>query len=141
MKHGLQDLITLRGVNTGFHVEHILSRNDESLVVFDGDEDRLEVERNRFGAVLLPKGKHNISSGNERYTDKLKSYANTLYWNETLRKDTYHSKLDFRDFAEEHHLSFRALDRFGPDELDERQKLLFDLSALIWRTPGTSAPQ
>jgi len=132
MKHGLQDLVTLRGVKTGFHVEHILSRNSESLATFGNDEERFEVERNRLGGILLLKGKDNISSGNELYADKLKSYANTLYWNETLRGDTYHSKLDFRDFAEEHGLAFRSLDKFGPEELEERQRLLFDMSAMIW---------
>jgi hypothetical protein len=138
MKHALQDLVTPRGAKTGFHIEHILSRNDESLAAFDGDEERFEVERNRLGGVLLLKGKDNISSSNELYAQKLKSYANTLYWNETLRADTYHSKLDFRDFVNEHKLAFKALDKFGPDELEERQRLLFELSALIWSAPTSS---
>jgi hypothetical protein len=132
MKHSLEDLVTSRGAKAGFHIEHILSRNTESLAAFDNDEDRFDVERNRLGGVLLLKGKDNISSGNEPYANKLKSYANTLYWNETLRSDTYHSKLDFRDFAKTHSLAFKALPQFGPDELEMRQKLLFDLSALIW---------
>lgn len=135
MKHGLQELVTSRGVKTGFHVEHILSRNAESLAAFDGDEERFEVERNRLGGVLLLKGKDNISSGNELYGHKLKSYANTLYWNETLRADSYHSKLDFRDFAKAHQLSFKPLDKFEAEELEERQRLLFELSALIWSAP------
>jgi hypothetical protein len=138
MKHALQELVTSRGAKTGFHVEHILSRNEESLAAFDGDEERFEVERNRLGGVLLLKGKDNISSSNELYAQKLKSYANTLYWNETLRVDTYHSKLDFRDFVKEHQLAFKALDKFGPDELEERQRLLFELSALIWSAPTAS---
>jgi hypothetical protein len=132
MKHGLQDLVTLRGAKTGFHVEHILSRNSESLMAFDGDEERFEVERNRLGCVLLLKGKDNISSGNELYAEKLKSYANTLYWNETLRDDSYQSKLDFRDFAKERGFNFQPLNKFGPEELEERQRLLFDMSAIIW---------
>lgn len=135
MKHGLQDLVTLRGVKSGFHVEHILSRNTESLAAFKGDEERFEVERNRLGGVLLMKGKDNISSGNELFAEKLKSYANTLYWNETLRSDTYQSKLDFRDFIKEQKLSFKALEKFGPDELENRQKLLFELSSSIWFAP------
>lgn len=137
MKHGLQDLVTSRGARTGFHVEHILSRNPESLAAFNDDEERFEVERNRLGGVLLLKGKDNISSGNELYKEKLQSYANTLYWNQTLRSDSYHRKLDFRDFATRHQLSFKALDQFGPDELEERQKLLFDLSNLIWSATAT----
>lgn len=134
-KHSLSELVSSRGAKTGFHVEHILSRNEESLGAFEGDADRFEVERNRLGGVLLLKGKDNISSGNEPYADKLKSYANTLYWNETLRSDTYQSKLDFRDFAKARNLAFRACDSFGADELEERQRLLFDMSSQIWIAP------
>lgn len=132
MRQELRDLVTLRGAKTGFHVEHILSRNEDNLALFENDEERFEQERNRMGAVLLLKGKDNISSNNESYSDKLKSYANTLYWNETLREDSYKSKLDFRGFAEANGLTFRALPKFGPDEVEERQKLLFDLCQLIW---------
>ena len=81
---------------------------------------------------MLLKGKDNISSNNEVYSEKLKSYANTLYWNETLRADSYKSKLDFTGFAVSNNLTFQPLDQFGPNELEERQKLLFDLSSLIW---------
>ena len=82
--------------------------------------------------MLLLKGKDNISSSNEVYEKKLKTYANTLYWNETLRADTYKSKLDFAAFQDEHELNFHALEKFGPEELDYRHRLLFDLSGLIW---------
>ena len=132
MKHELRDLVTLRGTKTGFHIEHILSRNDENLALFEGDEERFDVERNRLGGVLLLKGKDNISSNNEVYTHKLKSYSNSLYWNETLRADTYKSKLDFANFAATNKLNFKPLDRFGPEELEERHKLLFELIPLIW---------
>lgn len=133
MKHELKELVTSRGAKTGFHVEHILSRNEENLSLYDGDEERFEQERNLLGGILLLKGKDNISSNNEVYSDKLKSYANSLYWNETLRQDTYQSKLDFRDFIKENSLNFRHLDSFGPTELEERQRLLFDLASLIWQ--------
>ncbi len=132
MKHSLHELVTSRGSKTGFHVEHILSRNPESLAAFKGDEERFEVERNRLGGVLLLKGKDNISSSNELYADKLKSYANSLYWNETLRADTYKSKLDFLAFIKDNDLNFQPLDTFGPEQLEERQRLLFDLANLVW---------
>ena len=85
-KHELKDLVTLRGAVSGFHVEHILSRNAENLALFQGDEERFDLERNRLGAILLLKGKDNISSNNETYHQKLKTYANSLYWNETLAR-------------------------------------------------------
>lgn len=132
MKHDLKELVTSRGAKTGFHVEHILSRNPENLEIFSGDEEKFEQERNRLGGVLLLKGKDNISSNNEVYSEKLKSYANTLYWNETLRSDAYQSKLDFREFIRANQLTFRPMTTFGPEELEERQRLLFDLATLIW---------
>lgn len=135
MKHELKDLVTLRGVKNGFHVEHILSRNSENLALFDNDEERFEQERNRLGGVLLLKGKDNISSNNEVFTDKLKSYATTLFWNETLREDSYKSKLDFSSFATSSGLDFKPLNQFGPNELEERHKLLFEICNLIWPSP------
>lgn len=132
MKHPFRELVTSRGDKNGFHIEHILSRNADNLGLFSGDEERFNQERDRLGGVLLLKGKDNISSNNEVYSEKLKSYANTLYWNETLRDDAYKSKLDFRDFMAHHHLSFRPMNSFGPLELDERQGLLFQLIKLIW---------
>ena len=136
MKHELKDLVTLRGAKNGFHVEHILSRNDENLALFDNEEEWFEQERNRLGGALLLKGKDNISSNNEPFPDKLKSYANTLYWNETLRSDFYKSKLDFRRFVKESGLKFNPLSQFGPNEVEERQKLLFDICQLIWPLVG-----
>lgn len=138
MKHELKELVTSRGAKTGFHVEHILSRNDENMAIFEGDEEKFNQERNRLGGVLLLKGKDNISSNNEVYAEKLKSYANTLYWNETLRADSYQSKLDFRDFTNGHGLQFRSLPKFGQEEVEERQRVLYDMASIIWA--GQEAP-
>lgn len=132
-KHPFQDLVTKRGEKTGFHVEHILSHNEENRNLFGNDEERFDTERNRLGGVLLLKGKDNISSSNELYADKLKTYASTLYWNETLREDTYKSKLDFSAFRAQHSLDFHSLEVFGPNELEYRHRLLFDLSDQIWK--------
>jgi len=131
-KHPIADLVTKTGHKTGFHVEHILSWNDENRELFDHDEERFEQERNRIGGLLLLKGKDNISSNNEPYTEKLKSYANTLYWNETLREDSYKSKLDMKAFKEKYDLDLTWLAQFGPDEVEKRQKLLFELTKVIW---------
>lgn len=131
-KHHIKDLVTKTGHKTGFHVEHILSRNNENKALFKGDEELFEQERNRLGGILLLKGKDNISSNNEPYKEKLKSYANTLYWNETLRADSYKSKLDMQEFRKRHALKLQALDQFGPGELEARHRLLFEISKIIW---------
>jgi hypothetical protein len=131
-KHSIADLVLKTGAKTGFHVEHILSWNDENKALFDGDEERFEQERNRLGGILLLKGKDNISSNNEPYSEKLKSYANTLYWNETLRADSYKSKLDMTALKDQLGLELEPLDQFGPDQVEARHKLLFKLVGIIW---------
>lgn len=133
MKQSLYDLVQNTGSKNGFHIEHILSENAENKALFNNDEEYFERERNRLGGLLLLKGKDNISSNNEPYKKKLKSYANTLYWNETLRDDTYKSKLDFTDMMKKHNLELRPIDTFGPQELEERHKLLFDMIKIIWK--------
>ena len=133
VKHTLYDLVQNTGVVNGFHIEHILADNDENLQLFGVDEEKFKSERNRLGGLLLLKGKDNISSNNETYKKKLKSYANTLYWNETLREDSYKSKLDFTDMISKYKLNFRPMNEFGPNELEERHKLLYDMVNHIWK--------
>ena len=132
-KHLIRDLVMRTGAKTGFHVEHILSMNRDNLALFGNDEEHFEQERNRLGGILLLKGQDNISSGNEAYSEKLKSYANTLYWNETLREDSFKSKLDLKRLIERHSLDLKPLDHFGPDELESRHRLLFEMIKIIWR--------
>jgi len=133
VKHSLYDLVQNTGSVRGFHIEHILADNNENLQLFNSDEEKFKSERNRLGGLLLLKGKDNISSNNETYKKKLKSYANTLYWNETLREDSYKSKLDFTNMISKYKLNFRPMNEFGQNELEERHKLLYDMVAHIWR--------
>lgn len=132
-KHPFGDLVTKTGTVNGFHIEHILSRNKKNLAVFGNDEERFEAERNKLGGVLLLKGRDNISSNNEIYPEKLKSYAKTLHWNEALREDSYKSKKDFQGFMERTGLVFEPYKDFGLDELEKRQRLLFDISERMWK--------
>lgn len=138
LRHSLENLVTRRGAVNGFHIEHIIARNDDNVALFGNDQERFEQERNRLGATLLLRGQDNISSGKEAYSLKLATYANTLLWNETLREDSYKSKLDFTRFVQQSRLPFKPLGKFGPDEIEERQKLLFALCNLIWPAPVTA---
>ena len=132
MRHNLYDLVINRGAVYGFHVEHILGRSQENIELF-ADEETFNSERNRLGDLLLLKGPDNQASGNEPYSDKLKTYANTLYWNETLRDESYVNKLDFTRWIKESGLNIHAMNTFGPKEIEERQRLMFDLFKLIWQ--------
>ncbi|HVX27180.1 MAG TPA: DUF262 domain-containing protein [Parafilimonas sp.] len=133
MKHEFNDLVTKTGAVNGFHIEHILADNDENFELFDEDEELFYSQRNRLGGLLMLKGRDNISSNDEPYTKKLKSYANTLYWNETLREDTYKSKLDLLAMIKKYKLNMRPINSFGSNEIEERQKLLSDIIEIIWR--------
>jgi hypothetical protein len=133
MKQAIEDLVLKTGYVNGFHIEHILSHNVENKALFDNNEELFEQERNRLGGLLLLKGKDNISSNNELYAKKLQTYANTLYWNETLRADSYKSKLDMEALRTKFELALCPYDSFGAEELESRQKLLFDISSLIWK--------
>lgn len=132
MRHNFYDLVKNTGEVNGFHVEHILAENAENYALFNNDAEKFNSERNRLGGLLLLKGRDNISSNNETYSNKLKSYANTLYWNETLREDTYKSKLDLREMMGRYELHLRPMTTFGPLELEERQQLLFQIAKHIW---------
>jgi hypothetical protein len=122
------------GSVNGFHVEHIISDSDENFELFGSDEEVFYRERNRLGGLLLLRGRDNQSSGDEPYKKKLKTYANTLYWNESLREDSYKSKKDLADFINNTGLQMRPItDHFGLEQLEERHKLLAKMVEIIWK--------
>ena len=133
MRQNIYNLVANTGPVNGFHIEHIIAENEENRHLFNDDPDYFNSQRNRLGGLLLLKGRDNESSNNETFDMKLESYANTLYWNESLRSDSYKSKLDFQQMIDKYHLSFRPYSRFGPDELEERQRLLYSILKIIWR--------
>lgn len=133
MQQNFENLVRNSGNVNGYHVEHILSFNDENKQLFNNDEEIFERERNRLGGLLLLRGNSNQSSGNEVYSEKLKTYAQSLYWNATLHADTYHSNLDLMSVIERHQLGIRPMSTFGPNEIDERHKLLAQMVQIIWK--------
>lgn len=129
----LYDLVRNTGSVNGHHIEHILSRNDENLAIFDHQEEEFERQRNRLGALLLLNGRENQSSGNEPYEEKLKTYSGTLYWNQSLTESFYHSKPDHQDFFEDEDLSFQPVETFDEDAIEHRTRLLFEMTKRIWQ--------
>lgn len=132
MQNTFENYVRNTGPVNGYHIEHILSKNQENLTNFNNDEELFEKERNRLGGLLLLKGKDNQSSNNEIYSEKLKTYVNTNYWNQTLLKDFYKSKLDFTDFINRSKLPFEPIDKFDGLALESRSKLLFEIVKKIW---------
>jgi len=113
LQDSLYNYVSGTGKGNAYHVEHILARNDESRELFldehgECDESLFEAERNRFGALVLLKGLDNSSSGNERYADKLRTYAGSApYLAQTLLPDFYKSPL--RTLSKTRDLSSRQL--------------------------------
>ena len=120
---------------SGFHVEHIFSRNTESISKF-ANEEEFENLRNRLGGLLILRGRDNISSGNELYHDKLRTYSNGLEWGRTLVADTYHSNLCLRDFnnrfISKYNIGFEPIDDFDKNALSKRSQLLYAIAKEIW---------
>ncbi len=127
------NLVRNTGTVYGHHVEHIIANNEENRALFKNDEELFMSERNRLGALLLLKGKDNQSSGNERYVDKLKTYSGTLLWNQTLCPEFHHGNKDFIDFITEFNLDFEPLEIFNEEAVLKRQKLLFEMTKIIWK--------
>ena len=138
MQGSLKDLVTRRGPVNGYHIEHIIARNDENLMLFGDPEDPatkevFDRERNRLGALLLLLGRDNQSSGKESYEAKLATYSGTLYWNQSLREDFYKSKLNTLDFIKRDDLDLRPVSPpFDQEAIEHRTEVLFDIVRHIW---------
>jgi hypothetical protein len=135
MQNSVSDISKRTGKITGYHIEHILSHNETNRSYFQSDEE-FEEKRNQLGGLLLLMGINNISSGNEEYEDKLKTYSNGLMWGHSLCEEFYHSNLNFTKFNErlqkEYGVSFRSYKKFDKEALEERSKLLYLLVKIIW---------
>jgi hypothetical protein len=92
-----------------------------------------ENERNRIGALLLLKGQDNSSSGNEGYTEKLKTYTGSApYLARTLVPEFYKSNSAMNAFVEHSGLQFTPAPHFTRDILEQRSTLLYDMTKKIW---------
>jgi uncharacterized protein with ParB-like and HNH nuclease domain len=123
----------------GMHLEHILAYNRENMSQFTNeagvfDEQRFNQVRNRLGAVLLLKDRQNISSGNDIYRQKCKTYAKSnLIWNEILVDHL--DSVDKEKLNESFHLQAQEPNEAGLFPLSgvqQRQKELFNVIKHIW---------
>lgn len=135
MQNDVDYIATKTGEKTGYHIEHILSRNDTNKSFFI-DEDEFESKRNILGGLLLLKDRNNISSGNEEYHNKLKTYSSGLVWGHSLNEDFYHCNKDFEKFNQyifnQSGIQFSSIQIFDQNALYYRSHLLFEIVKLIW---------
>ncbi|WP_158654292.1 GmrSD restriction endonuclease domain-containing protein, partial [Helicobacter cinaedi] len=135
-QNDIEYITTKTGDKTGYHIEHILSRNITNIKFFSNEEE-FDSQRNILGGLLLLKDKINISSSNEEYEDKLKTYSNSLVWGHTLCESFYHKTnqyfLAFNErLKNEKGVSFKPYDKFDKTALNERSRLLYELIKDIW---------
>ena len=137
MESSVHYISTKTGHKTGYHIEHILSRNDENKGYFHSDEE-FENQRNRLGGLLLLYNMDNIISNNEKYyLGKRKTYNNGLVCGRTLIDSFYHSTntrfIDFnKEFIAETKIEFKDFEKFDAETLEYRSKLLFEIVKKIW---------
>ena len=135
MQNDVEYISTKTGYKTGYHIEHILSHNETNKKYFENEEE-FEDKRNLLGGLLLLKGADNISSGNEEYSDKLKTYSSGLIWGHSLCVDFYHANKDFANFncslKERISAEFKPFNKFDKEALSERSLLLYNLIKVIW---------
>ena len=139
MENSVHYISTKTGHKTGYHIEHILSRNEENKEFFSSEEE-FENQRNRLGGLLLLYNMDNIISNNEKYySGKRKTYNNGLVWGRTLIDSFYHSSnkrfIDFKkNFKADTEMEFKDFDKFDNETLEYRSKLLFEIVKKIWLT-------
>ncbi len=138
----LYNFVRGTGRSNAYHVEHVLARNEEAKGYFRDaagviDNDLFEQERNRFGGLVLLKGRDNASSGNEKYADKLRTYTGSApYWAQTLVEDFYKSNTTMVDFQGSTGLAFAPIRVFDRKALEDRSRLLFEIVKRIWNIDG-----
>lgn len=130
-QHDVFYISTKTGDVNGYHIEHILSRNNTNIAYFESEKE-FDIQRNKLGGLLLLQDRKNISSGNEEYKDKLKTYSHSLVWGHTLCEDFYHSHPNFKDFNDTLKSQFKSYDKFDKNTLQERTELLYELIKNIW---------
>jgi len=135
MQNNIEYISTKTGHVQGYHIEHILSRNELNKSYFASEEE-FEIHRNLLGGLLLLKGLDNISSGNESYDQKLKTYSAGLVYGHSLNKDFYHTNKNLEEFNnilyEKCECKLEPLDVFDNEALMKRSKLLYHLIRIIW---------
>ena len=123
-----------KNIKNPYEIEHILSDHYPWFRVEFRDPDDFKYWRNNIGALLLLRKSINASLSDSKYDKKLKKYCSTdgTIYSESLGKLAYQNKPKFLRFINKHDLSFKHYDKFGRDEIEERNKLVIQLVSLVW---------
>ncbi len=123
----------------GLHLEHIYTWHNENITLFRSsnggfDEQAFNQTRNLLGMVLLLKDSQNISSNNEIYRDKIKTYSQSNFiWNELMVG--HMPSVDLRNLPASlnvNKIGPTATGVFPLDKVDERSKAIYSAVKSIW---------
>ena len=121
------------------HLEHMYTHNEKNEALFhntEGEFDYYQFEklRNQFGALLILKDQHNLSSGADIYQNKMEIYGQSnIIWNEMLVGEV--PKIDLRKLPFDFSFSVHNPNNNGLLELtaiETRQKELYELVRYTW---------
>ncbi|OXB22553.1 hypothetical protein B0A80_15705 [Flavobacterium tructae] len=121
------------------HLEHMYAHNEKNESLFlnsEGDFDYYLFDklRNQFGALLILKDQHNLSSGADIYKDKMELYGQSnIIWNEMLAGQI--PAIDLRKLPFDFTFSIHQPNNEGLLEIaaiEERQKELYELIKYTW---------
>ena len=116
-----------------FEIEHIWADNfAEFRHEFEQEKD-FDDYRNAIGGLLLLPHGTNQALGGKSYSDKLPHYLKENLLAQSLHSSTYSSNPNFlKRVRDELSLPFEAYEKFGKDELDERQELYKAIAKCVW---------
>ena len=119
------------------HLEHMYAHNERNEVLFLNDEGEFDYYqfdnlRNQFGALLILKDQHNLSSGADIYQDKMEIYGQSnIIWNEILVGEV--PEIDLRKLPFKFTVQQPNEDGILPlTAITERQKELFEIIKYTW---------
>lgn len=113
-------------------LEHILPDKPENeLINCFGGEDKYNVLKSKLGNITLLEKPLNIVAGRGFYDEKKKVYVKsnihltkTMVNKEDVGKDTSVERINNR---------LLSFDRWSEKEINDRQKMLYDLASIIWK--------
>lgn len=123
-----------RNIKNPYEIEHILADHYSWFRVEFRDQEDFKYWRNNIGALLLLRKSINASLSDSKYDKKLKKYCSTdgNIYSESLGELAYQNKPKFKKFINKYDLSFKPYDKFGREQIEERNKLVIELAKLVW---------
>lgn len=117
-----------------FEIEHIIADHYEWFTDEYADQEEFRRWRNNIGALLLLPKSINASLSDARYDYKLAKYGSNdgNIYAASLGSLAYQNNPRFKKFIAENELAFKAHNKFGKKEINQRVEVLGQLFGLIW---------